>query len=148
MKNLLFSFIVIFAASVGGLGMTACASFPTAAQITSTAESFVSNAEGYVQTLGTMIQTATSLAGIAAPQIEALAQQWGLLPANSSQAATFTKVVNAIENVNTTAAGVEKLVATIQATGTIPSTANTSGKYHYHGIYCDIAPWRSTAVIN
>lgn len=118
--------------------LTGCAgsgtSFPTADQITATAEKIGSDTITYTQTLANMVQTVTSLAGVTAPAIEALANQWGLLPANSSQLATFNKVVNAITNANASATAVEALLTSLQTHGTVPATASTGGSYHYLGI--------------
>lgn len=142
-KNLLALLLVVILPTAT-LPLTGCSSFPTATQITQTAATIGSDTTSYVQTLANMVYTVTNLAGVAAPTIEALANTWGLLPANSSQLATFNKVVNAITNANSSAATVSTLLTTLSATGKIPSTTTTSGKYSYKGVLVqDSIRWKA-----
>ena len=126
------------------LNLMGCAgmswTFPTQAQITATAEKIGDDTITYTQTLANMVQTVSNLAGVTAPAIEALANQWGLLPADSTQLATFNKVVNTITNVNSTASGVEQLLTSLQSTGIIPAATSSTGNYHYTGFVAWEAP--------
>jgi hypothetical protein len=72
-----------------------------------------------------MTQTITGLVSATAPEIETLAQQWGMLPSNSTQLAAYNKFIAAVGNVGTDAGAVNKLLTSISASGTVPPVVST-----------------------
>lgn len=125
MKNLPKFIAIPLAVITTCLGFVGC-SATQIANFQTTADNIGSNLKTYAQSLANMLVTGSKTLVTLAPAIQTLAQQWGLLPANSDQLATYNKIVTAIGLVGNDVSAAQSLLTSIQTTGTVP-TVTSSG---------------------
>jgi hypothetical protein len=108
--------------TICALALSAC-NANQQAEVTTLADTVGTDVKTYAQDLAVMLQTVNGIVQVTAPVAKAIASQWGLLPANSSQLATFNTVVTDSSQVGTDAAALNSLLTSISTTGVVPTTS-------------------------
>lgn len=126
MRKYLLMFGLFTLLGCGTFGVTACASFPTASQISSTAATLGEDGLSYAQTLAKAFQTVNTVVQVASPLLTSVASQWGLIPANSQQLAIYNTVVSTMSKVSGDITAVNGLLANNSLEHIVATSTNAS----------------------
>jgi hypothetical protein len=140
MKQLLLSIFCAFACIGAANTLTGC----NAAQqqeVKTLADTVGTDVKTYAQDLAVMLQTLNGFVQISAPVVKAIAAEWGLLPANSSQLSTFNTVVTDSSNVGSDASALNTLLTNISTNGVVPASST------YYKVLPTRPFWYSSAVV-
>lgn len=154
-KRFLLSFLSCFLLLLAALNTTGCSAQQQAEAVTA-ADKLQGNIVAYGQTLGNMLQIGLTDVVKFSPVLAKLtmaagdlAAQWGMVPVDSQQAATFKSVLATINKIGSTATTASTFLTGLQTTGTVAVAPPTTTSVPFvvpASTYFTLSPYRLEVV--